>query len=45
MRQVHARFNGRDDFSWTEVLDLVHAEPDQLHVDGLPVAQFQQGRH
>lgn len=33
MRQVHARFNGRDDFSWTEVLDLVHAEPDLMQIN------------
>ncbi|MBN1453371.1 MAG: glycosyltransferase family protein [Anaerolineales bacterium] len=28
MRQVYTRFDGRDDFSWKEVLDLVCAEPD-----------------
>ena len=27
MRQVYARFDGRDDFSWKEVLDLVKQEP------------------
>ncbi len=27
MRQVYSRFDGRDDFSWKEVLDLVHNEP------------------
>lgn len=27
MRQVYARFDGRDDFSWKDVLNLVHAEP------------------
>jgi len=27
MRQVYARFDGRDDFSWKDVLDLVHNEP------------------
>jgi spore coat polysaccharide biosynthesis protein SpsF len=27
IRQVYSRFNGRDDFSWKEVLDLVHNEP------------------
>ena len=26
MRQVYSRFNGRDDFTWQEVLDLVHEE-------------------
>lgn len=33
MRQVYARFNGRDDFSWTDVLDLVHAEPDLMMIN------------
>jgi spore coat polysaccharide biosynthesis protein SpsF (cytidylyltransferase family) len=33
MRQVYARFDGRDDFSWTEVLDLVHAEPDLMQIN------------
>lgn len=28
MRQVYARFEGRDDFSWKDVLDLVQAEPE-----------------
>lgn len=28
MRQIHARFNGRDDFTWKEVLDLVHNNPE-----------------
>jgi len=27
VRQVVARFDGRDDFTWLEVLDLVHREP------------------
>lgn len=27
MRQVYAHFDGRDDFSWKDVLDLVHNEP------------------
>ncbi len=27
IRQVYSRFDGRDDFSWKEVLDLVHDEP------------------
>jgi spore coat polysaccharide biosynthesis protein SpsF len=27
MRQVYARFDGRDDFSWEDVLDLVQGEP------------------
>jgi len=33
MRQVYARFEGRDDFSWIEVLDLVHAEPDLMKIN------------
>ncbi|MBK8618686.1 MAG: glycosyltransferase family protein [Anaerolineales bacterium] len=28
MRQVYARFDGRDDFTWKEVLDLVHDNPE-----------------
>jgi spore coat polysaccharide biosynthesis protein SpsF len=33
MRQVYSRFNGRDDFSWKEVLDLVHNEPDLMKIN------------
>ena len=33
MRQVFARFDGRDDFSWKEVLDLVHNEPDLMKIN------------
>lgn len=33
MRQVYARFDGRDDFSWTEVLNLVHNEPDLIKIN------------
>ena len=33
MRQVYARFDGRDDFSWQEVLDLVHSEPDLMKIN------------
>ena len=33
MRQVYARFDGRDDFSWKEVLDLVHDEPDLMKIN------------
>ncbi len=33
MRQVYARFNGRDDFSWKEVLDLVHNEPELMKIN------------
>ena len=30
MRQVYSRFDGRDDFTWKEVLDVVHNEPDLM---------------
>lgn len=33
MRQVYARFNGRDDFTWKEVLDLVHDEPELMKIN------------
>lgn len=33
MRQVYSRFEGRDDFSWKEVLDLVHAEPELAKIN------------
>jgi len=33
IRQVFARFDGRDDFSWKEVLDLVHAEPGLMKIN------------
>jgi spore coat polysaccharide biosynthesis protein SpsF len=33
MRQVYSRFNGRDDFSWKEVLDLVHDEPQLMQIN------------
>jgi spore coat polysaccharide biosynthesis protein SpsF len=33
MREVYARFNGRDDFSWKEVLDLVHDEPELMKIN------------
>lgn len=33
MRQVYGRFNGRDDFSWKEILDLVHDEPDLMKIN------------
>lgn len=33
MRQVYARFDGRDDFSWQEVLDLVHNEPQLMQIN------------
>ena len=33
MRQVYNRFNGRDDFSWKEVLDLVNNEPALMEIN------------
>jgi spore coat polysaccharide biosynthesis protein SpsF len=33
MRLVYSRFNGRDDFSWKEVLDLVHDEPELMKIN------------
>lgn len=33
MRQVYAHFNGRDDFSWKEVLDLVHDHPELMKIN------------
>ena len=33
MRQVYGRFNGRDDFSWKEVLELVHNEPQLMQIN------------
>jgi spore coat polysaccharide biosynthesis protein SpsF len=33
MRQVYNRFDGRDDFSWKEVLDLVHDEPKLMEIN------------
>jgi spore coat polysaccharide biosynthesis protein SpsF len=33
MRQIYNRFGGRDDFSWKEVLDLVHDEPTLMEIN------------
>src|SRR5574338_618764 len=33
MRQVYARFDGRDDFSWKDVLELVHNEPSLMEIN------------
>lgn len=33
MRQIYSRFNGRDDFTWKEVLDLVHREPQLMQIN------------
>ncbi|MEW6083570.1 MAG: glycosyltransferase family protein [Chloroflexota bacterium] len=33
MRQVYSRFDGRDDFTWKEVLDLVHDNPELTKIN------------
>lgn len=33
MRHVYSHFDGRDDFTWKEVLDLVHNEPDLMKIN------------
>ncbi|HXQ33372.1 MAG TPA: hypothetical protein VN843_05065, partial [Anaerolineales bacterium] len=33
MRQVYSHFDGSDDFSWKEVLDLVHNEPQLMQIN------------
>jgi len=33
IRQVYGRFDGRDDFSWKEILDLVHAHPELMKIN------------
>jgi spore coat polysaccharide biosynthesis protein SpsF len=33
MRQVYSRFQGRDDFNWKEVLELVHNEPQLIQIN------------
>ncbi|NUQ85159.1 MAG: hypothetical protein HUU11_10635, partial [Anaerolineales bacterium] len=33
IRQVYARFDGRDDFSWKDVLNLVHENPELMKIN------------
>ena len=33
MRQVYSHFDGRDDFTWKEVLELVHNEPELMKIN------------
>ncbi len=33
MRQVYDRFGGSDDFSWTDLLELVHNEPQLMEIN------------
>lgn len=33
VRQIYGRFDGRDDFTWNEVLELVHAEPQLMQIN------------
>ena len=35
MRQVYARFNERDDFTWKDVLQVVHDEPELAAINSL----------
>jgi spore coat polysaccharide biosynthesis protein SpsF (cytidylyltransferase family) len=33
IRQVYARFNGRTDFTWLEILDLMQREPELAQIN------------
>ena len=33
IRQVYSRFDGRDEFSWKDVLELVHNEPQLMQIN------------
>jgi spore coat polysaccharide biosynthesis protein SpsF len=33
IRQVYSRFDGRDNFTWKDVLDLVHNEPELMQIN------------
>ena len=33
MREIYSRFDGRDDFTWKEVLDMVHDEPKLMEIN------------
>jgi len=33
LRQIYARFPGRDDFTWLEVLDLFQREPELARIN------------
>jgi spore coat polysaccharide biosynthesis protein SpsF len=33
IRQIYSRYNGRDDFTWKEVLDLVHNDPNLMEIN------------
>ena len=33
IRQIYSRFGGRDDFSWKDVLDVVHNEPELMKIN------------
>jgi spore coat polysaccharide biosynthesis protein SpsF len=33
MRQIYSRFHGRDDFTWKQVLNLVHNEPQLMQIN------------
>jgi spore coat polysaccharide biosynthesis protein SpsF len=33
VRQIYSRFDGREDFTWKEVLDVVHNEPQLMQIN------------
>jgi spore coat polysaccharide biosynthesis protein SpsF len=33
IRQVYSRFDGRDDFTWKEILNLVYENPDLIRIN------------
>lgn len=33
IRRIYSHFNGRDDFTWKEVLDLVHGKPELMEIN------------
>jgi spore coat polysaccharide biosynthesis protein SpsF len=33
IRQVYSRFDGRDDFAWKEILELIHNEPALMNIN------------
>lgn len=33
LRQIYGHFKGRDDFTWKDVLDLVHSEPQLMQIN------------
>ena len=33
MRQIYGHFDGRDDFLWEEILELVHEKPNLMKIN------------